>query len=109
MRNKILIIIYTIGFNDRLFHHVSHQTCWTNIQFPNNQATSRFFSQGGADDPPWLRQMEIFDVFRLNGVENYPAAGKHFLENVILKVSQTHFSKDFYPKLKGGGGGGGGL
>ena len=24
-----------------------------------------------------------------------------FLENVILKVSQTHFSKDFYPKGRG--------
>ena len=42
--------------------------------------------------------MEIFDAFRLNGIENYPAAGENFLENVILKVSQTHFSKDFYPK-----------
>ena len=42
--------------------------------------------------------MEIFDVFRLNGIENYPATGDIFLENVILKVSQTHFSKDFYPK-----------
>ena len=48
--------------------------------------------------------MEIFDVFNMNGIENYPAAGEIFLENVILKVSQTHFSKDFYPK--GGGGGG---
>ena len=46
--------------------------------------------------------MEIFDVFSMNGIENYPAAGEFFLENVILKVSQTHFSKDFYPK--GGGG-----
>ena len=45
--------------------------------------------------------MEIFDVFSMNGIENYPAAGEFFLENVILKVSQTHFSKDFYPK--GGG------
>ena len=34
----------------------------------------------------------------MNGIENYPAAGENFLENVILKVSQTHFSKDFYPK-----------
>ena len=34
--------------------------------------------------------MEIFDDFSLNGIEN-------FLENVILKVSDT-FSKDFYPK-----------
>ena len=42
--------------------------------------------------------MEIFDVFSKNGIENYPAAGKKFLENVILKVSQTHFPKDFYPK-----------
>ena len=46
--------------------------------------------------------MEIFDVFSMNGIENYPAAGDIFLENVILKVSQTHFPKDFYPK--GGGG-----
>ena len=38
----------------------------------------------------------------LNGIENYPDAGEIFLENVILKVSQTHFSKDFYQK--GGGG-----
>ena len=45
--------------------------------------------------------MEIFDVFSMNGIENYPAAGEFFLENVILKVSETHFSKDFYPK--GGG------
>ena len=42
--------------------------------------------------------MEIFDVFSMNGIENYPAAGEIFLENVILKVSQTHFSKDFYPE-----------
>ena len=53
--------------------------------------------------------MEIFDVFSINGIENYPAAGEIFLENVILKVSQTHFSKDFHPKgghkfFKGGGG-----
>ena len=34
--------------------------------------------------------------------ENNPTAGEFFLENVILKVTQTHFSKDFYPK--GGGG-----
>ena len=65
--------------------------------------------------------MEIFDVFSMNGIENYPAAGEFFLENVILKVSQTHFPNDFYPKgghkfFKGGGGacpplggGGGGL
>ena len=49
---------------------------------------------------------KLFGVFSMNGIENYPAAGEIFLENVILKVSQTHFSKDFYPK--GGGGGGGG-
>ena len=42
--------------------------------------------------------MEIFEVFSMNGIENHPAAGEIFLENVILKVSQTHFSKDFYPK-----------
>ena len=33
--------------------------------------------------------MEIFDVFSMNGIENYPAAGEFFLENVILKVSDT--------------------
>ena len=33
--------------------------------------------------------MEIFDVFSMNGIENYPAAGEIFLENVILKVSDT--------------------
>ena len=42
--------------------------------------------------------MEIFDVFSMNGIENYPAAGAIFLGNVILKVSQTHFPNDFYPK-----------
>ena len=42
--------------------------------------------------------MGIFDVFSMNGIENYPAAGEFFLENVILKVSQTHFPKDLYPK-----------
>ena len=46
--------------------------------------------------------MEIFDVFSMNGIENYPAAGEIFLENVILKVSQTYFSKDSTPR--GGGG-----
>ena len=45
--------------------------------------------------------MDIFDVFIMNGIENYPATGDIFLENVILKVSQTHFSKDFYPKGEG--------
>ena len=34
----------------------------------------------------------------MNGIENYPAAGGNFLENVILKVSQTNFSKDLYSK-----------
>ena len=57
--------------------------------------------------------MEIFDVFSMNGIENYPAAGEIFLENVILKASQRPFSKDFYPKgginFSRGGGGGGGL
>ena len=39
--------------------------------------------------------MEIFDVFKHEWNRNYPAAGEFFLENVILKVSQTHFFKDF--------------
>ena len=38
--------------------------------------------------------MEIFDVLSMNRIENYPAAGEKFLENVILKVSQTNFSKE---------------
>ena len=39
--------------------------------------------------------MEIFDVFSMNETENFPTVD----ENVFLiKVSQTHFSKDFYPK-----------
>ena len=42
--------------------------------------------------------MEIFDVFSMNGIENYPAASEFFLENVILKVSQTHFPNYFHPK-----------
>ena len=42
--------------------------------------------------------MEIFDVFSMNGIENYPAAGEFFLENVILKVLQKHFPKDLYPQ-----------
>ena len=42
--------------------------------------------------------MEIFDVFSMNGIENYPAAGEIFLENVILKVSQTHFPRISTPR-----------
>ena len=55
--------------------------------------------------------MEIFDVFSMNEIENHSAAGEIFFENVILKVSQAHFSKDFYPEgggayiFQGGGGG----
>ena len=42
--------------------------------------------------------MEILDVFSMNGIENYPAAGEIFLENVILKVSQTHFPRISTPR-----------
>ena len=42
--------------------------------------------------------MEIFHVLSMNGIENYPAPGEFFLENVILKVSQAHFSNDLYSK-----------
>ena len=42
--------------------------------------------------------MEIFDVFSMNGIENYPAAGEIFKENVILKVSQTHFQRISTPR-----------
>ena len=41
--------------------------------------------------------MEIFDVYSMNGIENYPAAGEFFLENVFLK-GLTDFFQDFYPK-----------
>ena len=59
--------------------------------------------------------MEIFDVFSMNGIENNPASGEIFLENVFLKVSQTHFPMISIPR--GGGnappwlsqGGGGGI
>ena len=56
--------------------------------------------------------MEIFDVFSTNGIENNPASGEFFLENVILKVSQTHFPRISIPRgdqwppwLSQGGGG----
>ena len=59
-----------------------------------------------------LSQANIFfDVFSKNGIENYPAAGENLIFFIIiLKVSQTHFFKDFYPKgghtfFKGEGGG----
>ena len=42
--------------------------------------------------------MEIFDVFSMNGIENNTASGEVFLENVILKVSQTHFSRISIPR-----------
>ena len=41
--------------------------------------------------------MDIFDVFSMNGIENYSVAGEFFLENIIFKVSQTHHTL-FYPK-----------
>ena len=50
--------------------------------------------------------MEIFDVFSMNGIENDPAAGEKFLENFILKVSQTHFPRISTPRRGQGGGGG---
>ena len=50
--------------------------------------------------------MEIFDVFSMNGIENNPASGDTFLENVILKVSRTHFPRISIPR---GGGQGGGI
>ena len=42
--------------------------------------------------------MEIFDVFSMNGIENNPASGEFFLENVIFKVPQTHFSRIYIPR-----------
>ena len=45
--------------------------------------------------------MQIFDVFfSMNGIENYLAAGENVLENVILKVSQTHRGGDAPPWLR---------
>ena len=41
--------------------------------------------------------MEIFNFFSMNGIKNYPAAGENFLENVIVKVSQTLF-QGFLPQ-----------
>ena len=49
--------------------------------------------------------MEIFDVFSMNGIENYPTAGENCLENVILKVSQTHFPRISTPRRGQWGGG----
>ena len=42
-------------------------------------------------------KLKFFDVFSINRIENYPAAGETFLENVILKVSQTLF-QGFLPQ-----------
>ena len=42
--------------------------------------------------------MEICDIFSMNGIENNPASGEFFLENVILKVSQTHFPRISIPR-----------
>ena len=45
---------------------------------------------------------DIFLKFNIQKTDKWTflmfLAGEHFLENFILKVSQTHFSKDFYPK-----------
>ena len=49
--------------------------------------------------------MEIFDVFSMNGIENYPAAGEILLENVILKVTQTVTDTLSQGFLSQGGGG----
>ena len=48
-----------------------------------------------------MSERHNFDVFSMNGIENNPASGEIFLENVILnKVSQTHFPRISIP---GGG------
>ena len=44
------------------------------------------------------KKIEIFDVFSMNGIANNPASGEFFLENVILKVSQTHFPRISIPR-----------
>ena len=60
--------------------------------------------------------MDIFDVFSMNGIVNYPAAGEFFLENVILKFSQTLFQgflsqggAYIFQEAGGGGVGGGAM
>ena len=45
--------------------------------------------------------MEIFDVFSMNRIENYAAAGEHFWKMLFLR-SHRHFSNYFYPKEGGG-------
>ena len=50
--------------------------------------------------------MEIFDVFSMNGKENYPAAGEFFLENVIFrKCFQGFLSQGGAYIFQGGEGG----
>ena len=41
---------------------------------------------------------KFFDVFRLNGIENYAAAGEIFLEKVILKVYRHTFPRISTPR-----------
>ena len=44
--------------------------------------------------------MEIFDVFSMNGIENYPAAGEFFLENVILSTLAVALSRVEFCKTR---------
>ena len=37
--------------------------------------------------------MEIFDVFSMNGIENNPASGEIFLENVFLRSHRHIFQR----------------
>ena len=49
--------------------------------------------------------MEIFDVFSMNGIENNPASGDTFLENVIQGGGQCYSRGGNAPPRGGGGGG----
>ena len=53
--------------------------------------------------------MEIFDVFSMNGIENYPVAGEFFLENVILRSHRHTFPRISIPPPLGLSKGGGGI
>ena len=53
-----------------------------------------------------IKQMEIFDVFRLNGIENYPAAGTFPRISTPRGGGGGHkfFKGGECPPLEGGGG-----
>ena len=52
--------------------------------------------------------MENFDVFRLNGIENYPVSGEKFLKMLFLRSHKHTFPRIYTTRghtfFKGGGG-----